>query len=201
MSDSLGQLFTQQPPVLFRVAQLVGITGSAFVFGQNAFLSYGACPTIMEAPAPLAARQWVKMYNSAHIVGPITAIASGLSAAYVAYNQAPESLAFKLNVAAAVLLPSIVPFTYAFIVPTNKKLFAKADSLAATSLDNKAAEAGVAKEETVHALIDKWATLNFARALIVGAAALLAAWAAADKREVVGFREIALDVGANRLGN
>lgn len=93
-----------------------------------------------------------------------------------------------------------MPFTFAFIVPTNKKLFEKVDSLAATSLEDKAVEAGVAKEETVHALLDKWATLNLARALIVGVGAALAVWAALDKREAGGYESFSFTTGANRLG-
>jgi hypothetical protein len=86
-------------------------------------------------------------------------------------------------------------------VSTNKKLFAKEQSLATTSLEDKAAEAGVAKEETVHALIDKWAMLNLVRSMLVGAGAVLAAWAAVQKREVAGFTEMALQSGAGRMGN
>ncbi|KAF1352986.1 hypothetical protein EJ07DRAFT_182890 [Lizonia empirigonia] len=50
--------------------------------------------------------------------------------------QDPSSLPFKLNVAAAVLFPSIIPFTLVFIVPTNNKLEAKMRDLAATSLED-----------------------------------------------------------------
>ena len=61
-------------------------------------------------------------------------------------------------------------------------------------------EAGVAQDETVHALIDRWATLNLARAVLVGAGALCAVLAALNKREIVGFKDIGLASGANRLG-
>lgn len=89
-------------------------------------------------------------------------------------TENPNSLAFKLNVAATILLPSIIPFTLAFIKPTNDKLFAKKEELASASLEDKAVEANVAQGETVHALIDKWATLNLARAVLVGAGAICA---------------------------
>lgn len=61
-------------------------------------------------------------------------------------------------------------------------------------------EAGVSSAETTHALIDKWATLNMARACLVGVGSILAAWAAVDKREAVGADHISLVTGANRLG-
>ena len=37
--------------------------------------------------------------------------------------------------------------------------------------------------------------------MLVGAGAVLAAWAAVQKREVVGFTEMALQSGAGRMGN
>lgn len=86
--------------------------------------------------------------------------------------------ALSLNIASTLLLPSIVPFTIFFIVPTNNKLFAKRDELAASSLEDKAVEKNVVGGETVHALIDKWATLNLARAMLVGAGAICAIVAA-----------------------
>jgi len=57
-------------------------------------------------------------------------------------------------------------------VPVNNKLIEKMNSLASSSLDDKAVEAGVAEGETTHALIDRWATLNLARAALVAAGSL-----------------------------
>jgi hypothetical protein len=71
-----------------------------------------------------------------------------------------SSTAFKLNLAATILLPCIVPFTFAFIAPVNNKLIEKMNELSSASLEDKAVEAGVAEGETTHALLDKWATLN-----------------------------------------
>lgn len=75
----------------------------------------------------------------------------------------------------------------------------KERSLAATSLEDKAAEAGVTSGETTHALLDKWAMLNLARAAITGVGAVLAIWAALDRQEVVAFTETAITTGANRI--
>ena len=86
------------------------------------------------------------------------------------------------------------------MMSTNNKLMQKVDSLASASLEDKAVEAGVAEGETTHALLDKWGTLNLARALIVGVAAVCAVWAALDKEEYAGVRNFALQSGANRLG-
>lgn len=96
-------------------------------------------------------------------------------------------------------MPSIIPFTLIFIAPTNNKLIEKMNSMAGASLEDKAVEKNVAKGETVHALIDKWATLNLARAVLIGAGAICAVVAAVDKREVFGFSGIGLRSGANRM--
>lgn len=55
------------------------------------------------------------------------------------------------------------------------------------------------EDETVHALVDRWATLNLGRTLLSGLAAGFATWAALDGFEVVdaGLR---IATGANRMG-
>ncbi|KAF1994701.1 DUF1772-domain-containing protein [Amniculicola lignicola CBS 123094] len=167
--------------------------------GQNTTLSISSVPAILLAPAPLAARQWLAVYNAGHIIGPWFSILSSLAFGYVAYNQDTSSLPFKLNIFAALAIPSIIPFTFAFIMPTNKKLFAKAESLANASLEDKAVEKGVPKEETVHQLVDKWGMLNLVRTAITGLGAVAAIWAAVDKREVVSG-SLGLRTGAGRMG-
>lgn len=98
-----------------------------------------------------------------------------------------SSIHFKLNLAATILILSIVPFTLAVMMPTNSKLSEKSRTLATTALGDKSAEIAVAEEETVHALLDKWATLNLVRALIVGAGAVLAAWGTVSKLQETVF--------------
>jgi hypothetical protein len=110
-----------------------------------------------------------------------------------------ESTAFKLNLAASILLPCIVPFTFLFIAPVNDKLTAKMHEMDSASLEDTAIEKGVAEGETTHALIDKWATLNVARAVFIAAGALCAAIAAGDKTESVAFGGIGFQSGANRM--
>ncbi|KAH6633714.1 hypothetical protein C7974DRAFT_177096 [Boeremia exigua] len=196
----MASLFNQKtPPGLF-IAQAVGITASGYLLGSNAGLSLNAVPAVMQAPAPLAAKQWFTLLINGGFYGRPLAIISGLASAYVAYNQDPSSLPFKLNVAAAILIPGIVPFTFAFIVPLNKKLEARMRQLESTSLEDKAVEAGVAEAETTHALIDRWGVLNLARAGLIAAGVLCTVVAALDKREVVGFSSVGLASGANRLG-
>lgn len=72
--------------------------------------------------------------------------------------------------------------------------------LEAHSLEDKSVEVGVAEEETVHAMIDRWGVLNLARAGLIAAGVGCLVVAALDKREVVGFKGVGLGSGANRLG-
>jgi hypothetical protein len=83
---------------------------------------------------------------------------------------------------------------------TNKKLLDKADSLASSTAGDAAGEAGVAKEETAHALVDKWATLNLVRGIITLTSSVLAAWATINPTEIVGIDTASLVSGANRMG-
>jgi hypothetical protein len=85
-------------------------------------------------------------------------------------------------------------------MPTNDKLTERMNALASTSLEDKAAEAGIAEAETTHALLDKWGVLNLARTLLIAAGSLCTIVAALDKREVVGLSGISLGSGANRMG-
>lgn len=145
------------------------------------------------------------------------AVIGTLSAGYLAYNgmfnravlaifihsnpylDDTSSLPFKLNLAATLLFPSIVPYTIFFMGPINSKLSSKAQTLATTEITDKAAEAGVAREETVHALIDSWATWNMGRALITAVGSVCVTIAALDKLEYFGAK-VALKTGADRLG-
>ncbi|KAL6158161.1 hypothetical protein ACJQWK_07386 [Exserohilum turcicum] len=153
----------------------------------------------MEAPAPLAVKQWHSVFTRGGAIARPLAILSALATGYVAYHQDTGSMAFRLNLASTILLPSIVPFTLLVIAPTNAKLMAKKDELASASLEDQGIEANAAEGETVHELMDWWATLNMARTLLVGVGAVCTVLAAASKREVVRFGGAAIRGGANRM--
>ena len=75
----------------------------------------------------------------------------------------------------------------------NKKLEEKARTL-------KAEEAGVKREESVHGLVDTWASVNFGRAVVSFVASAAAIWAAVERPGVVPA-SATLATGANRMGN
>lgn len=92
-----------------------------------------------------------------------------------------------------------MPYTFLLGEPINKKLEDKERSLASASLTDASAEAGISKEETVHSLVDKWATINLGRFAVAAVSAALATWAAVDRSEVVPA-VTRLTTGANRMG-
>lgn len=101
----------------------------------------------------------------------------------------------------------MIPFTLTVMGPLNKKLFKRADTFTGTfagkSLTDTDAEKGVSKEETTHALVDKWGTLNLVRAVLAGAGAICALWAVVGKGEIQAFgvRGLGIGLGADRMGH
>ncbi|RMY34874.1 hypothetical protein D0866_04988, partial [Hortaea werneckii] len=106
---------------------------------------------------------------------------------------------FVLYTTSATLLLTCIPYTFIVGEPINQKLEKKAKDLSSASLTDAAAEAGVAQEETVHQLVDRWATMNLGRTLLTGIAAIAATWAAVDRLEVVPAAA-RLAGGADRMG-
>lgn len=90
-----------------------------------------------------------------------------------------------------------MPFTLLFLKPINDKLFERADEYA---LNKKAdVDVDVAENEGTKALLDRWTKWHLVRTAITGAGAILAIWAALDKREVGSVGGLSLGTGANRL--
>jgi hypothetical protein len=156
-------------------------------------------PAILHAPAPLLAKQWRTAWEKAKATLPAATIACTGIFAFLAYREDRSTSAFKLYLTSALLLPTVIPYTRLLIGPINKKLVEKSDSLASTSITDASAEAGISKEDTVHALVDKWASLNLVRAVISGAAALTAMWATLNPVEVVAASGVTFATGANRI--
>lgn len=75
--------------------------------------------------------------------------------------------------------------------PLAEKLRAKAAALSLQTGD----EAGVKREESVHYLVDQWATFNLGRSVLTGLTAVLATWAAVEKLVI---REIRVGDGVVR---
>ena len=97
-----------------------------------------------------------------------------------------------LYATSASLLASLVPYTFLLGEPINQELEKHERNLAQQS-------EGSLEDDTVHQLVDRWATINLGRAAISAVSALLATWAAVDRLEVVPAT-LKFATGANRLG-
>ncbi|KAK4548624.1 hypothetical protein LTR36_009534 [Oleoguttula mirabilis] len=183
-----------------RIAQVVGLTTTAFFAGKTFAKSFSATPALLHAPAPLLAKQWKTMHDSDKALAPAV-VAIGTSVfGYLASREPRNSKAFILYTTSASLLALCVPYTLILAEPIIQKLEQKAQDLASASLTDTAAEAGVRQEDTVHQLVDKWATVNLGRTILTGIAALTATWAAVDKLDIVPAT-IKLAGGAGRMGH
>ncbi|KAK3723568.1 hypothetical protein LTR37_001820 [Vermiconidia calcicola] len=188
-----------------RVAQVLGISSTAFLAGEklqnkqnlrrrpdtdnskgNMFAqSFSTTPALLEAPAPLLAKQWKKMFDSEKYLAPIIGLGSGSLFLYLAARDPKNKLLYNLSSSA--LLANIL-FNYLFLEPINQKLERKAAALP-RNLE--------ADGETVHYLVDRWATINLLRVAGTGVAAVMACWASVERLRVGGFRVVS---GAERMG-
>lgn len=142
-------------------------------------------PAVLLAPsADLAARQWKRLYDSGKASAPPLAVTCAACFSFLAYhgkfcnsNQTcipltsrsargiPGKFALSpstLYLSAAILAPSIVPYTILVMMPTVKTLESKARDDAKAPSDT----------ETI-SLVQKWSGQNVHRALMVAASALL----------------------------
>ncbi|KAB2576869.1 putative peptidase s9 s15 protein [Lasiodiplodia theobromae] len=180
--------FLEPVPVSIRLAQAVGITASAFMCGQSAAASFLLTPSLLEAPAPLLARQWLKARNIYMKINLPSVAGSVALFGWLASRELPDSMPRQLYTAAALLYFAKIPYSFLFLHPTDMALQAKAASFATTSTVDTAAEVGLAKEETTHALADKWATINLGRAILGFTGAACAVWATLGRVDVIRYR-------------
>jgi hypothetical protein len=141
------------------------------------------------SPTPLLTRQWSLLYHYGSRTIPALAVLACLCYGYISYqlyhpsalpaslaNLSSETLNYKakLYATAAVLVISLMPFTLAMIMPTNKKLQGKTKDYKGLKVTEEVTEVGVAKEESVKQLVDKWGLLNAFRGLFPLGATILA---------------------------
>lgn len=86
------------------------------------------------------------------------------------YTILDTTAIFYLYSAAAILVPTIVPFTIGIMKPTNDKLHAKADKYRLGSSDVK-------EDQEMEELFRKWKMMNTIRSLFPLTAAILGLWA------------------------
>ncbi|KAF2083247.1 hypothetical protein K490DRAFT_60651 [Saccharata proteae CBS 121410] len=146
-----------QMPVLFRTAQVVGITSSAFLAGSIATFSFALIPPLELGPAPLLARQWRLGYHIGSSVNPPIAVLGAASFVYLSWAESQSTLgnvfttANYFYFAAAALVPAIVPYTLIAMKGINGKLFAKAAMFSQEGdVDEKAREISNDEVDGIH---------------------------------------------------
>lgn len=165
------------PPSL-RLAHAVGLTGTAFLAGKTFAQSFSTVPALLHAPAPLLAQQWKTMFNSDKLLAPAIVLISGSVFGYFAYRDSPSLLPRRLYAASAALLVLTVPYSYFCLEPINRKLEVRAARLSRAAIAGGNTEVEAAEfpqQETVHQLVDRWATVNLGRSVLAILAALIAA--------------------------
>ncbi|KAK0939727.1 hypothetical protein LTR29_008721 [Friedmanniomyces endolithicus] len=196
-----GLFYTEELGSMIRVAQVLGLTSTAFLAGKVFASSFTAVPAILHAPAPLLAKQFKTVFDSDIYVNSIASVVGTGVFSFFAYRDPnPGSRHQILYTTAAALIAAAVPYSFMFLQPISRQLLQRADDFANTSLTDTAAESSLAEEETTHVLVDRWATLNLGRSLLCCVAALSATWAAVDRLEVVPAVGKIVE-GADRMGH
>lgn len=126
------------------------------------------------SPANSTVRNWQEAFEIGKRVQPKIAILPAVCFAYLAYDAKfsnNNDTAFYLYTFAAVIVPSIAPFTLIAMKENLATLNAKADAA-------KVKGASSAEEDKdLLVLLQKWQGLNWTRAVMVGAGAVAGAWA------------------------
>ncbi|KAI1841393.1 hypothetical protein JX265_007460 [Neoarthrinium moseri] len=149
------------------LAASASIVGSAAAAGAIAALSGCAIPAVLGAGAPteVMLRQWYIIFNRGKAI-PLTSLISALSYGAVSYGTwshgLPQWKGFALS---GLFAAASIPFTIAFLMPTNNALEAAAHSEVRTLSDDK-----------VRGLITKWMKINNIRIFIPLSGAILGLW-------------------------
>jgi hypothetical protein len=132
-------------------------------------------PGLLSAPVSgrLLAQQWQAMFNMGKVAAPTVAVVSVAAYAYTAYDRSKRHLYWTRYAAAGALTLSIIPFTLIFMHPTNQSLL---------QIASGGATAAVVNDDSVRALITKWAGLNLIRSLLPLGGAVVGLWALVQEK-------------------
>ncbi|KUI57136.1 hypothetical protein VP1G_10924 [Cytospora mali] len=120
------------PPTLIRLTQAVSILISALASGSSIALSTLLIPRLLESPTPLMLRQWTNSYNVTKLIFPFlgnlsTVLYLTLAGHY--HTRLSAGTKGTLYLAAGALCLSVTPYTWAFVIPLNKRILHKAEEM------------------------------------------------------------------------
>ncbi|KAL4957066.1 hypothetical protein BDW69DRAFT_157112 [Aspergillus filifer] len=171
---------SQFPPGV-RAAQVVGLTGAAFLAGNISTYTLSAIPALQKSlsssPAPSTttiAKQWQTMYNAGKAQNPPIALLTASAFAYLAWTAhsgtsaaldvlSPRNATW-LYAAAAAATVGIVPWTLATMRGVNSALAGVAEGVGAN---------GEKKGDEVYELLGRWRVLNGIRGVLPLVGAML----------------------------
>merc|ERR1711939_611610 len=158
-----------ETPLPIRLAQTLGITSSLILSGMTLSTSLTTVPRLLESPPTLLLQQWGHMYDRGRKTGPPIALLSSTTFFYLAYKAHVSPLSsFPLSssstspyILAGLLSISIIPYTFAILMPTNKQLLRKVEVLGEDEVEMREAE------RSAHQLVDWWGVLNLGRGVLL----------------------------------
>ncbi|KKY35010.1 hypothetical protein UCDDA912_g04960 [Diaporthe ampelina] len=170
---------SQSSSPAIRTTEAASIFLSTLTAGGNLALSILVVPRLLESPTPLMLRQWVNSYNLTKVMFPALGSLSGLSYLFLSYHHHSSAAATKAKayLGAGLLCLSVMPYTWAFILPTNRKILRKAEEMrglkAVEGVEVEEQGVGPRGEESAKWLVDHWGMLNLPRGVATAVAGML----------------------------
>lgn len=163
---------TSSPAI--RATEAASIFLSTLTAGSNLALSILVVPRLLESPTPLMLRQWVNSYRLTRVLFPSLASVTGLSYLFLSYHHHRSAAATKARayLGAGLLCLSIMPYTAAFVLPTNWKILRKAEEMKGLKAV-EGVEVEEQGEESAKWLVDHWGMLNLPRGIVTAIAGIL----------------------------
>merc|ERR1711939_833831 len=139
-------------------------------------------PRLLESPPTLLLQQWGHMYDRGRKTGPPIALLSSTTFFYLAYKAHVSPLSsFPLSssstssttpyILAGLLSISIIPYTFAILMPTNKQLLGKVEVSGEDEVEMREAE------RSAHQLVDWRGVLNLGRGGLLVGSGVVGVWA------------------------
>jgi hypothetical protein len=141
---------------MLHILQLIATFAATLFAGASLYINVAEHPARMSLETRMAALQWAPSYKRATLLQAPLAILS-LIAGTVAWLLGAD----VLWLVAALLIGSVVPFTFAVVMPTNRRLLELRRDLASAE---------------TRALLERWGKLHSVRTALSIAASIICLW-------------------------
>lgn len=139
------------------IFEIIAVLSCALFAGAAIYINFAEHPARLECGTELAATVFGPSYRRAAVMQASLALVAAISGLIVALSG--DSLLWYIG---AVLIFSVVPFTFIVIMPTNKQLLSPGGSLSVPE---------------THRLLIKWGRLHAVRSILSLIAAILYVYA------------------------